>query len=1058
MKLPIMLKRLLQVTGVLLVLLVVAAFAIPYFFKDKIVAQVKEGINKEVNAKVDFTDVDISLFRHFPNISVKLVGLDVTGVGKFEGTKLLHTEGLDLALNFWNVWGGGNPYEINSIYVDKPLLNVVVLADGKANYDITKPSKSSEPSAFKMSLDHYQINKGTLIYDDHTMDFYMALKGMNHQGSGEMTATVYDLDTDTQVDSLTMSYGNVTYLKNAKTDVKTLLNIDMDKMKFILKKTVAKVNNLDLNMDGWTQLKGNDILMDFNFKAPSNNFKDFLSIIPAAYTANYSDVQANGKFTFDGFVKGTYNDKTYPAFKINTSILNGSFQYPKLPMGATDINTNITVALPSSNYDDLKVDVPKFHMILGKNPFDAVFYLRTPVSDPNVDLKANGILNLADIPKIMPMADIQNLTGVINADIAVKTLMSYIDKKMYDKVDMKGALKVNGMNVQMKGYPPVLVSDLAMNFTPNNVNIGNFTGKLGKSDLQASGVIDNILAFFSTNKTMTGTVNFNSNLFDANEWMPKTAATTTTTAAAVGTKPVDKTERPFDRFNFTINGKIDKLLYEKYDIQNSAAAGNFTPNRFIINNFQTKIGNSDVAGKGDLIGIFDWLFDNGTLGGNLDMKSNLMDLNQFMTETPQPSTPSVQTANTATEPIVVPKNVDVVVNANMNRVLYTNMDMTNVTGKLVVKNQEVKIEDASAGMFGGRTNITGGYNTQDVNKPKFKMALDLKNIDFQQSFTTLNTFQKLAPIGKFLTGKFNTTMTMDGALGKDLMPDFNTLNLAGFIQTIKGFFSGLKPFEEIGNKLNISELKNLDLSDTKNWIEVKNGFVTVREFDKKIKDMTFTIAGSHSLTNDMNYTIKTKIPRKKLESNAIGAAAGTGFNVLVSEAAKYGVNIKNSEFVNVLFSVTGSMLAPKVGMKVMGGDGQTTLEDAAKGAVTAVVAKAKDTVVTRANEELDKAKQKAKDIADKALDSAKNVINAKVEEAKDKAVEKAKTEVGKVLDKEVGDKVGKKAQEEIDKQLEKAGANDKVKKEADKLKDKLDKWDPFGKKKKPAEPKPDTTG
>jgi hypothetical protein len=1056
MKLPIVLKRLLQVTGVLLVLLVIAAFAIPYFFKDKIVAQVKDGINKELNAKVDFTDVDISLFRHFPKISVKLVGLDVTGVGKFEGTKLLHTEGLDLALNFWNVWGGGNPYEINSIYVDKPLLNVVVLADGKANYDITKPSKPSEPTPFKLTLDHYEINNGTLIYDDHTMDFYMGLKGLDHQGSGEMTATVYDLDTDTQVDSLTMSYGNMTYLKNAKTDLKTLLNMDMDKMKFTLKNTKAKLNNLDLNMDGWTQLKGDDILMDITFKAPSNNFKDFLSIIPAAYTSNYSDVQAKGTFTFDGFVKGKYNDKTYPSFKINTSILNGAFQYPKLPMGATDINTNITVALPSSNYDDLKVDVPKFHMQLGKNPFDAVFYLRTPVSDPNVDLKANGILNLADVPKIMPMADIQNLTGVINADIAVKTLMSYIDKKMYDKVDMKGALKVNGMNVQMKGYPSVLVSDLAMNFTPNNVNIGNFTGKLGKSDLQASGVIDNILAFFSTNKTMTGTVNFNSNLFDANEWMPKTPATASTNVN-VGTKPVDKTERPFDRFDFKVNGKIDKLVYEKYDIQNSMAAGHFTPNKFIISNFQTKIGNSDIAGKGDLIGIFDWLFDDGTLGGNLDMTSNLMDLNQFMTPTPQASTPSVQTANVATEPIEVPKNVDVVVNANMNRVLYTNMDMTNVVGKLVVKNQEVKIEDASAGMFGGRTSITGGYNTQEVNKPKFKMALDLKNIDFQQSFATLNTFQKLAPIGKFLTGKFNTTMTMDGALGKDLSPDFNTLNLAGFIQTIQGLFSGLKPLEEIGHKLNITELKKLDISETKNWIEVKNGFVTVKEFDKKIKDMTFTIAGSHSLTNDMNYTIKTKVSRKKLESNAIGAAAGTGFNMLVNEANKYGLDIKNSEFVNVLFSITGSMLSPKVGMKIMGGDGQTTLEDAAKGAVTAVVTKAKDSVLTRGNEELDKAKQKAKDAADKAIDSAKNVISTKVEEAKDKAVEKAKTEVGKVLDKEVGDKVGKKAEEEIDKQLEKAGANEKVKKEVDKVKDKLDKWDPF-KKKKPAETKPDTTG
>ena len=105
-------------------------------------------------------------------------------------------------------------------------------------------------------------------------------------------------------------------------------------------------------------------------------------------------MKATGTFSLDGFVKGTYNDKTYPAFGINTSIINSTFQYPKLPMGASDINARINVGLATNNYDDFKVDVPKFHIKLGNNPFDAVFYLRTPVSDPNLDMKANGILNL----------------------------------------------------------------------------------------------------------------------------------------------------------------------------------------------------------------------------------------------------------------------------------------------------------------------------------------------------------------------------------------------------------------------------------------------------------------------------------------------------------------------------------------------------------------------------------------------------------------------------------------------------------------------------------------
>ena len=169
-----------------------------------------------------------------------------------------------------------------------------------------------------------------------------------------------------------------------------------------------------------------------------------------------------------------------------------------------------------------------------------------------------------------------------------------------------------------------------MKFTPNYVGVDNFTGKMGKSDIQASGTIDNILAFFSTEKTMTGNVNFNANLLDANEWMTPTPTAKAGTSTPSVKEPSAKTEKPFDRFDFKVKGAIGKLIYENYDIQNSAASGHFTPNLFILDNFKTQIGNSDIAGNGTLTGVFDWLFDDKLLGGTVNLTSNMMDLNQFI--------------------------------------------------------------------------------------------------------------------------------------------------------------------------------------------------------------------------------------------------------------------------------------------------------------------------------------------------------------------------------------------------------------------------------------------
>jgi uncharacterized protein YpmB len=60
-----MIKKILKIVGILLLLLVVSAFAIPYFFKDQIKAKIEKTINESVNAKVAFKDADVSFLKVF---------------------------------------------------------------------------------------------------------------------------------------------------------------------------------------------------------------------------------------------------------------------------------------------------------------------------------------------------------------------------------------------------------------------------------------------------------------------------------------------------------------------------------------------------------------------------------------------------------------------------------------------------------------------------------------------------------------------------------------------------------------------------------------------------------------------------------------------------------------------------------------------------------------------------------------------------------------------------------------------------------------------------------
>ena len=93
-------KKVLIGLSVILLLLLGTMIAIPFFFKEDIVEAVKKAANEELTAKVDFSDVDLSLFRNFPKLSVGLKNLSVVnGPGPFEGVNLIKADQLDVAVD-----------------------------------------------------------------------------------------------------------------------------------------------------------------------------------------------------------------------------------------------------------------------------------------------------------------------------------------------------------------------------------------------------------------------------------------------------------------------------------------------------------------------------------------------------------------------------------------------------------------------------------------------------------------------------------------------------------------------------------------------------------------------------------------------------------------------------------------------------------------------------------------------------------------------------------------------------------------------------------------------
>ena len=112
-------KKFLKFFAVIIVLLLTAAIALPFLFKDKIIAKAKEEINKNINAKVNFGDFDLTILSSFPNLTFKLNNFSIVGINDFDGDTLTYIDQLGLKLSIWDVISGSQ-YKIKSITLQKP--------------------------------------------------------------------------------------------------------------------------------------------------------------------------------------------------------------------------------------------------------------------------------------------------------------------------------------------------------------------------------------------------------------------------------------------------------------------------------------------------------------------------------------------------------------------------------------------------------------------------------------------------------------------------------------------------------------------------------------------------------------------------------------------------------------------------------------------------------------------------------------------------------------------------------------------------------------------------
>ncbi|PIE48526.1 MAG: AsmA family protein [Flavobacteriales bacterium] len=566
-------KKFIKILGIVLLVLILVIILFPLIFEGKIIEKVKQTANNNLNATVDFTDADLRIWSSFPNAEVALNKTSVVNKEPFEGDTLFNADKIFLKLPIMQLFKGGADMQITDFSIDGAKLNILVDSLGNANYDIalkgdddTTTQDNTDP--LKFNLDSYKITNSAILYKDVGSNMAFELTDFNHSGSGDLSAEKSQLQTKTS-GLISFEMDSVAYLDKNQLSLDALLGIDLAENKYSFLENEAKINELPLVFDGFIKINEDNQEIDLSFKTPSSDFTNFLALIPKMYSKNIEGVKTTGNFDVNGKINGVIDEAHIPKFTVFINSDKASFKYPDLPKSLQNINIHTEITNKTGLAKDTYVLIDTLSFAIDNEKFSAQAKITELTENTKVNAKVNGDLNLANLEKVYPADAFKDLKGRLAVNVQAGFDMASIENKKYENTRINGLFNLRNFEFVSNELSDKLFIDKAnISLNPKDVKLNAFDAKLGKTDLQATGKIHNLLGFMFNKEDMEGNFNLSSNTFSVNDFMIDSNPENTEQTNKKELQEETAGVKIPSFLNATINANANTVLYDNITLKN----------------------------------------------------------------------------------------------------------------------------------------------------------------------------------------------------------------------------------------------------------------------------------------------------------------------------------------------------------------------------------------------------------------------------------------------------------------------------------------------------------
>lgn len=868
-----------KISAIVIASVLLLLFLIPLLFPGKIASEVKKIANERLDTKMDFSKSRLSFFTHFPSLTVSLEDLSLTGSAPFHKDTLLQAEQVAFGINLKRLIFD-NEVKINKLYVSKALINIMVNQKGQANYNIyiaPDDKKENTPEeGTSLRLERIDFEDCHVKYYDRSAKILIDAKGFNYVGKGNLSEDIFDLSTNAQIDNVDFYYKKTAYLRKKEVHADLITRINTHALSFILQKNELQINKLPLKFTGLLT-----ILRDgykINIKAASENttVKDLFSVMPPEYLAWMDETEISGKSDLVFTFKGDYNvsKKQKPDLAFNLKINEGAIDYQNAPAPLTGFQMDLNAIMPSLDIEKLLINLKTLKFKVGEKDYFTAYLRSKGFKEMTVDASVKGALDLATLDAAIGLSTIE-LKGILKTNIQAKGIFSD-SKKLFPKTI--GGISLRNGWLKTDSYPNPITD---ITFVANVLNKAGTYKDLIVAVAPASFVFEKNPVYVNAVLSDFGDLAYNAKV--------KGELNVGNIYKVFSQKGVDITG--YAKADFSLQGKQSYTTTGQYDkldnrgtiiLKNIKATSELFPKAFFIRQgnfrfqnekmwfekFNASYGKSDFAINGYLLNTINYFLEShGTLNGNFNMKSKLINVDEFMSLKKGENKDRNIEVEYAKEDhpkmsgvVIIPKNLNVGLTTTVDKVEYKGLVLHKLSGKTSIAKGNFYLENTTFNIIDCILGIDASYKDESPTSAHFDAHFNAKDFSVQRAYKEIPMFREMVTAAEKAEGIISVDYKIKGDLNGNMSPIYESLEGEGTLNLHDVQIKGLKLFDGISSKTGQKDLDNPDMEGIEIKSKINNNLIHIDPFTFNVATFRPTIKGTTSFDGLLDLRMRLGLP------------------------------------------------------------------------------------------------------------------------------------------------------------------------------------------------------